>query len=273
MDVVFEGSLSKSWSMKDVLQAVTEQDAGRYVLRIASKENDSAGRLAIADGQFVVGACTDQGENGYPAVRDILAITEGSFVLLDSGSEPPSDLNDVLHLSLPRLIEYLPNLPEDPGQLFDQGSLLDKLFGGKDAPVAPILPLGVTDIDATTESGITATSATGATDEPTTADEAVDAMEALIALRASGEQSVSLSLREPAADDRYPDEISDTISHPVPSHPETWEETPVLRMALNAVIIVSLLTTIIFGLPTFIKSMESLRMQRNQAQKDQPAGS
>ncbi|MFN8655389.1 MAG: hypothetical protein U0105_03550 [Candidatus Obscuribacterales bacterium] len=264
--------------MKDVLQAVAEQDAGLYVLRIASKETDCAGRLAIADGEFIVGACTDQGESGYPAVREILAIGEGSFVLLDSGSEHPSDLKDVLHLSLPRLIEHLPNLPEDPGQLFDQGSLLDKLFGGKDAPVAPILPPGATDEDATAESGISGiqlAAPTAVSDEPI-ADEAVDAMEALIAQRASGQHA---PLRdEPPADDfrpvtNYPDEISDTISQPVPSQPETWEETPVLRMALNAVIIVSLLTTIIFGLPTFIKTMESLRMQGNQVQKDEPAGS
>lgn len=258
-----------------MLQAVAEQDAGLYVLRIASKETDTAGRLAIADGQFIVGACTDHGDNGYPAVRDILAIAEGSFVLLDSGSEHPSDLKDVLHLSLPRLIEHLPHLPEDPGQLFDQGSLLDKLFGGKDAPVAPVLPPGATDVDATADSVVSSALQSGFTDEPGIEDEAYDAMEALIAQRQSGAQPVLRS--EPATDDfsppSYPDEISDTISNPIPSHPETWEETPVLRMALNAVIIVSLLTTIIFGLPTFIKTMESLRMQGNQVQKDQPAGS
>lgn len=261
MDVVFEGSLSRSWSMKDVLQAVTEQDVHLSVLRIASKETDSAGRIAIADNQFIVGACTDTGETGYPAVKDILSIEDGSFTLLDSGSDHPSDLKDVLHLSLFRVIEALPRLPEDPGDLFDQGSLLDMLFGGKEPPAVTAGDVAVVEESAGTISGGHSFLSAAGTDSQ---DEALDAMQALIAKRSTEEQSVAPLTPLPEFDiegySQYSDEISDTISHPAASSEESWNEAPALRMALNAIIIVSLLTSIIFGWPTFIKGMESLRM-------------
>jgi hypothetical protein len=261
VDVVFEGSLSKSWSMKDVLLAVTEQDVRLAVLRIASKETLSAGRLAIADNQFIVGASTDAGDTGYPAVREILAIAEGSFSLLDSGNEHPSDLKDVLHLSLHKVADSLPLLPEEPGTLFDQGSLLDMLFGSKETgSISTDEPLPA--LSATTQSS----APPSGQDTDQAADLAVDAMQALIEKRSIEEQqelAITTPEAVPGIEER--DEISDTISHPAASSPEeSWNDTPVLRMALNAVIIVSLLTSLIFGWPTFIKGVQSLRMQGNE---------
>lgn len=254
-----------------MLLAVTEQDVRLAVLRIASKETLSAGRLAIADRQFIVGAATDAGDTGYPAVREILAITEGTFTLLDSGGEHPSDLVDVLHLSLVKVVESLPMLPEEPGDLFDQGSLLDMLFGGTE-PGSTLS--NDPSAGATTASG--AATATSIVDRE--ADLAVDAMQALIDKRSIEEQQALVSdtgqhsARQfaapagPLAAVDETDEISDTISRPTASLiEESWNDTPVLRMALNAVIIVSLLTSLIFGWPTFIKGVQSLRMQGDEA--------
>lgn len=244
-----------------MLQAVTEQDVPLTVLRIASKETDSAGRIAIADNQFIVGACTDTGDTGYLAVKDILSIQDGSFTLLDSGTDHPSDLKDVLHLSIFRVVEALPHLPEDAGDLFDQGSLLDMLFGGKEPPAVTAGDVTVIEEGSGTISGGHSFPSTAGADAQ---DEALDAMQALIAKRSTEEQTVAPPEPLPEFDiesySQYSDEISDTIQHPSASAAESWNEAPALRMALNAIIIVSLLTSIIFGWPTFIKGMQSLRM-------------
>lgn len=132
MDVVFEGALSRSWGMADVLRGIMGVENQRYgILRISSPGSNVSGRLAIAESKFIVGGLLSDGtEGGYNAVRRLLLASDGNFAYLDTGGKKPQDFDQGLYISLNRMSEIWPNLPEDLNELFDEKSLLDKVFGG-----------------------------------------------------------------------------------------------------------------------------------------------
>lgn len=132
MDVVFEGALSRSWSMADVLRGVMGVDNQPYgILRISSPGSNVSGRLVIADSSFIVGALVSDGsETGYEAARRLLMANDGNFAYLDTGGKRPQDFDQALYISLARVQELWPNLPAEAAELFDEKSLLDKVFGG-----------------------------------------------------------------------------------------------------------------------------------------------
>ena len=135
VDVIFEGYLSRSWGMQDVLKSVLAVENQPYgVLRISSPSLNMNGRLAIAGGKFIIGALiTDRSESGYDAVRALLQIRDGNFAYLDTADQRPDDFDEKLYLSIAKLLSHLPDLPETPADLFDEKSLLDKVFGADDA--------------------------------------------------------------------------------------------------------------------------------------------
>jgi hypothetical protein len=122
--------------MQDVLKAIMGVDNQPFgILRISSPTSRLSGRLAIADGAYIVGAVSaddltpEELDSGYLAVRKLLSASEGNFAFLDTDGKRPTDMDGSLYLSIDRLMPLLPQLPEDPGELFDEKSLLDKVFG------------------------------------------------------------------------------------------------------------------------------------------------
>lgn len=132
MDVVFEGAISRSWGMADVLRGIMGVENQPYgILRVSSPGSNVSGRLAIADSQFIVGATVSDGtETGYHAVRRLLMAYDGNFAYLDTGGSKPQDFDQALYISIQKLSDMWPDLPADPADLFDEKSLLDKVFGG-----------------------------------------------------------------------------------------------------------------------------------------------
>ena len=131
MDVVFEGALSRSWSMADVLRGVMGVEAQPYgILRVSSPGSNVSGRLAIAESRFIIGGLLSDGsEAGYSAVRRLLMAGDGNFAYLDTGGKKPPEYDQGLYIPLGKMAEIWPALPEDPEELFDEKSLLDKVFG------------------------------------------------------------------------------------------------------------------------------------------------
>lgn len=122
--------------MQDVLKAVMGVDNQPFgILRITSLSGHLSGRLAIARGSYIVGAVAADDlhpegvASGYDAVRKLLLSSDGNFAFLDSAGKHPSDMDDSLYISIDRIVGLMPDLPEDASRLFDEKSLLDKVFG------------------------------------------------------------------------------------------------------------------------------------------------
>lgn len=131
MDLLLEGQLSPQLGIREVLQAVLQQTSeATGILRISCPHRNLNGRLALVNGQFIVSAqIADSDENGYDAVKQLLTITEGNFAFLETDNNKSLDLGRAVHINLVSLIDRLPNLPDNPADLFDQQSLLDEVFG------------------------------------------------------------------------------------------------------------------------------------------------
>lgn len=132
MDLVFEGSLSKAWGIKDALGAVlTVPDLPYGVLRLSSPNKNIQGKVLISNGSHIVGAQANFCDDAYEALRGLLSLEQGNFAFLDLSDES-IDFDQSLFISIEVVLRALPALPESASSLFDQGSLLDRVFGNQD---------------------------------------------------------------------------------------------------------------------------------------------
>ena len=133
MDVVFEGALSKSWGMKDVLQAIRElPNVQLGMLRISCSSKAIQGKILFSPSRHILGAsCSgeDAAEEAYEGLKALLQVKEGNFAFLDISDEAHSEIEQSLFIDIKRVLEYWPQLPEQSCELFDQSGLLDKVFG------------------------------------------------------------------------------------------------------------------------------------------------
>jgi hypothetical protein len=131
VDVVFQGALSDGRGMPELLralQSIPELPFG--VLRITAADGSTGGRLLVADSSLIVGAAlTDGGLTGYDAAKCLLAIRSGNIAYLNGGPARPPGFDGELCLSIQRVLASWPDLPENAAELFDQNSLLDRVFG------------------------------------------------------------------------------------------------------------------------------------------------
>lgn len=129
--------------MSDVLTAVRGVDNVRIgILRMSSPAASTSGRLIIRDGQYIIGASINEGpDGGYDACRRLLSLSEGNFAFLDTSGQSGYQASGNLYLSLEKVISNLGTLPAEPGDLFDEKALLDRVFGegGTILPVQPSL--------------------------------------------------------------------------------------------------------------------------------------
>src|SRR4030095_3489271 len=97
MEVVFQGRLTSEQDLRDVLNDLLALTTGELgILRISSSSNKLSGRLVIHRRQSVIGAqIPDTGESGYPALRKLLSVRQGSFAYVDLEGQPlkPEDEN------------------------------------------------------------------------------------------------------------------------------------------------------------------------------------
>jgi len=130
VDLIFEGRITGHQHLKDALTRIQEiAIPGISILRVSAPELDHSGRLLIKDSRLVVAALTRDGlYEGYDGVRQILATTIGHYAFLEVGPQDKVDLVPNLNIPVDSLLKALPNLPTEAGALFDEKSLLDKVF-------------------------------------------------------------------------------------------------------------------------------------------------
>jgi len=147
VDVIFEGRLSHELRIETVLRRVLAQGPkGVTFLRISCDQYH--GRLLIFDSRFIQGATiAGSDEMGYSAARKLLAIAAGNFAFLRTGSEDEVDVDPDLNLDLEKVIKHVPALPASQSELFDEKSLLDKVFESGPNPILPEAPEGSLDVN------------------------------------------------------------------------------------------------------------------------------
>jgi hypothetical protein len=121
VDTVIEGKITPEEGLGDVLQTIIDlKDVPKAILRITSEESDLQGRIAFAQGGYILGGkVNNTDETGYPAVRKLLAIRTGNYAILDPGRQYMSDINQTLWINAARIIDLLPQLPESPEVLLE----------------------------------------------------------------------------------------------------------------------------------------------------------
>lgn len=135
MDIVFEGSLSKTWGMKDVLNSILQEPGITWsMLRISASGSQMQGKILISNCQYVVASfCTGSPHDvdPYEALRTTLSMNEGTFAFLALSELEAANFDQSLYIALDRLIESVAKLPSQSSELFDEKGLLDRIFGNK----------------------------------------------------------------------------------------------------------------------------------------------
>ena len=137
MDVVFEGSLTNSWGIKDVLRtAMEESNLPWSVLRLSStKPSQDQAKILIAGSKYIVAAfCPGSSSDidPYEALRTALSVSEGTFALLALTETEADNFDQSLYVSIDRVIDSLHELPKVSSDLFDEKGLLDQVFGAQE---------------------------------------------------------------------------------------------------------------------------------------------
>jgi len=126
--------------MKDVLKQIfLLQSPGSTVLRVTGGDGIQTGHIYIHDCTFITGARLKGSDDvGYDALRTIVTkITQGSFALLSLQAGDPFESDLSMNIEVRKVAEEYDRLPENPAVLFDQSSLLDKVFSGDAMPQTP----------------------------------------------------------------------------------------------------------------------------------------
>jgi hypothetical protein len=126
VDIVIEGKITVDEGLVDILQTVLDlKTVANPVLRLTSTDEDLQGRIGFGLGGFILGGrISGTDETGYPAVRRLLGIRNGTYAILDAGRNQLSDLNQTLWIKGSRIVGLLPaTLPESPQSLLDGADL------------------------------------------------------------------------------------------------------------------------------------------------------
>jgi hypothetical protein len=140
MLVLFEGRVHPGFTLRDVLKQIfLLQSPGPSVLRVTSTDGTVNGHIYIHDCTFITGASIKgTGETGYDALRTIvMKFMQGSFALLAVQTGDPYESDQSMNIEVRKLAEDIDHLPESPVGLFDQTSLLDKVFNPSFIAQAP----------------------------------------------------------------------------------------------------------------------------------------
>jgi hypothetical protein len=125
--VVQSGKIWANRTSREVLLTLMKlQGVDQGVLFILSADKKIDGSVALANGMYVLGAKIKGGASGYAAVKQLFGLSDASFQYVDYTDGDLGDLDQDLKLRVTQLINMLPNLPENMGQM--QGaSTLNKI--------------------------------------------------------------------------------------------------------------------------------------------------
>jgi hypothetical protein len=122
-----------------VLEHVRElKTKGVTLLFLRSPDQVIDGVVSIWNGRFVTSAQLYHSDwIGYPALRQLFTLATGDFAYGKPDSTEIEGLEHDLNIELKTLVPLLPGLPENMSELFDQDSLLEKVFSAQLEPARP----------------------------------------------------------------------------------------------------------------------------------------
>ncbi|MBN8661396.1 MAG: hypothetical protein J0M35_13605 [Candidatus Obscuribacter phosphatis] len=137
------GKVWENRTTKEILYGISKNKKSDYaVLRLASHDINIDGELLISKGSTVNGArlLLEEGSvEGYPALKALLKITDGTYSLLDYAASQASamHLEQGLKVRINNLLTSLPDLPDTLEEL-NEGAAVGKIrgFNPTDLPVA-----------------------------------------------------------------------------------------------------------------------------------------
>lgn len=126
------GKIWENRTTKEILYGISKAKKSDYaVLRLASHDINIDGELLISKGSTVNGArlLLDEGSmEGYPAMKALLKITDGTYSLLDYSATQANamHLEQGLKVRINNLLTSLPDLPETLEEL-NEGAAVAKM--------------------------------------------------------------------------------------------------------------------------------------------------
>lgn len=110
---VQSGKIWQNRRTREVLWTLLKlQKVENGVLVINSAKPKMEGEIGVFHGIFLTGASiSGSNEKGYPAMKRLLEIEEGTFNYYDYGSNGLGDLDQGLKLRITQIINLMPNLP------------------------------------------------------------------------------------------------------------------------------------------------------------------
>jgi hypothetical protein len=145
MNTIFEGTLSYECRISNILKKIRQRSSsGLCLLSLSSPDQQTDGIVSIRDCRFITGAIlTAEGVTGYAALKKLLSLALGSYSLSQLDVNQLAEFDQDINLDLDRVIAVVPSLPENLSELFDQASLLDKVFSRaqpkEEQPIRPIM--------------------------------------------------------------------------------------------------------------------------------------
>jgi hypothetical protein len=116
--VVQSGKIWANRTSREVLWSLMKlQKVDQGVLFILSADKAVDGSIALANGMYVLGAKIKSGGTGYAAVKKLLQLPDASFQYVDYTDADLGDLDQDLKLRVTQLVNMLPDLPENMGQM------------------------------------------------------------------------------------------------------------------------------------------------------------
>lgn len=139
MDTIFSGTFGKNLTMRTLLERIVQaKSPGVHFLRVSSQDNKVSGRIFIVNSSHITGAVLpSQGTTGYTALKALLTDKYGTFAYVAADVQEKFDVDNSLNINIQTLLKSLDELPENATSLFDEKSLLDKIFSPKASDTLP----------------------------------------------------------------------------------------------------------------------------------------
>lgn len=127
LPTIESGKIWENRSIKEVLYGIMKGRKADYaVARICSEDGNIDGEFLINRSNTIQGArLLEPDIGGWEALRQLLSVQQGSYSLLDLSKcpEEASYLEEGLKVRINQLVNMLPNLPEDLGEVINSPSM------------------------------------------------------------------------------------------------------------------------------------------------------
>lgn len=130
LDTLFDGQLNKNLTVRELLKRILGlKQPGISFLRIANVDQTLDGRIFIMDSKLIIGATMNGApQSGYAALEPLLKIEEGSFAFVAPSDTDSLTVDRSLNMEIKSLLHSYESARQEINTVFDQESLLDRVF-------------------------------------------------------------------------------------------------------------------------------------------------